>query len=97
MVNIEYLDTKRINECGLELLEQIEIYKEALDSLYSRINNISTNTFEWVGNGSDLFINKFNDDYKYYTNLYDVLKQYSYCLVDSSSLIESAIEKVNND
>lgn len=97
MVDIDFIDTVLINECGLELIKQINVYKDTIEHLYNRINNIPTKTHEWIGNSSNLFIEKFNNDYKLFINIYDILMEYSNSLVDLSNMLDDAIKKVNND
>lgn len=93
MVNIDLIDTKKMNECGTDILKQVSDYKEIIDNLYNKINNMPNKTFEWVGNGANQYVETINTDYKLYCDINDILTKYGNFLIDSASLLEETINK----
>lgn len=90
-MNIKFIDTDKMYELGNDILDYLKTYKEDIDFLYTRINDIQSKTFEWVGNDLDKFIEKFNSDYKKLLDVYDSLNDFATCLIDSSELIQNTV------
>lgn len=93
MVNIDFIDSTKVNEIGNNILENMSLYDEIVENLYNKINNMNTKTLEWVGNGANKYVETFNNDFKMFTDLSDTLKKYAYFLIDSSALIDETIKK----
>lgn len=93
MVNIELIDTVKVSECGQQILNEASAYKEIIDNLYNKINNMTSKTFEWVGAGANQYVEKVNNDYKLYCDIHDILTEYGQFLIDVSSNIEDTIKR----
>ena len=96
-MNIEYIDTEKLKEYGNNILESANNIKNNLDYLHERINNINSKTFEWIGNESNDFIDKFNNDYNNYNDIYLFIKEYGNLLIDCSNKVDDSIKKVFYD
>ena len=82
------VDSNALEKNGLEIIELISTYKETIDELYSMINNMPNKTFEWVGQGSINYVNKFNQEHKYFIDINDLFVKYGQFLIDYSNEIE---------
>lgn len=93
-MNVDYIDTDKLREIGNNILSETNIFKSNIDFLYDRINNINSKTFEWVGNGANNFIEKFNLDFNYYNDIYVFLREYGNYFIEFSNRIDDSIKKV---
>lgn len=96
-MDIEFIDTDKLREIGNNILDEANNYKNSIDFLNNRINNINSKTFEWVGIGSYDFIDKFNFDLKMYNDIYIFIKEYGEFLINCSNIIENYFKKVIYD
>lgn len=94
MVNIDLIDTSKLKISGNDILENVKLYKEVIDNFYDKINNMTSNTFEWVGSRANDYVDKVNNDYKFYYDIHDILLSYGQYLIDTGENIENIINKV---
>lgn len=88
------VDTKRLNECGNEIMKLANEFNEELDMLFKRIENIPTVTHEWVGDSANKFVALSKIDKVQYYILKDALYSEGKYLVESANLLNSTIETV---
>lgn len=83
------IDSEVLESYGTAILDSISIYKETIEQLYSLINNMPNKTFEWVGVGAVKYVNKFNEDYKFFLDINDLFVKYGQFLLDYSNEMET--------
>lgn len=92
-----YVDTEKMRNCGNTILELVEEFKKTLDATFTRIENVPTNTKEWIGDSSKLFAELANKDkiqyYGYATSLY----KYGKYLIDCANYFDRTIESVRRN
>jgi len=92
MVDIDLIDTNKLKDSGNDILENVKLYKEVIDSYFDKINNMTSNTFEWIGNKANDYVEQVNNDYKFYYDIYDILLSYGQYLIDTGENIESIMK-----
>lgn len=88
------VDTKKLNECGNEIMKLANELNEELDMLFKRIENIPTVTHEWVGDSANKFAALSKIDKVQYYTLKDALYNHGKYLVESANLLDSTIQAV---
>lgn len=96
-MNLNFIDTIMLDELGNDMLNEINVYKQNIDYLFERINNMSSKTCEWIGIGADSFVENFNLNYVIFIDVYDCLKNFSLSLIDYSNFVDNTIKKYNGD
>lgn len=96
-MDIEFIDTANLKELGNSILENANNYKENIDFIHKRINDMNSKTFEWIGKGSLEFINKVNNDCILYNDIYVFFRDYANFLLDCSLKIENVIKSVQGE
>ena len=88
------LDTKKLNEIGQDIISLTRELNEEFSALFTRIANMNTRTFEWVGSASEEFIRRTNIEKVQYTKMVNTLNKYGKTLVDVAQEYESYANKV---
>jgi len=89
------VDTDIIEQSGIGILGLISDYKEIIDNIYARLNNMTDKTFEWVGISANNYVERFNSDYKLFSDVNDSVVKYGQFLIDYSNGIEEIIKEDN--
>ena len=63
------VDTRKLKECGKDIMSLTTELNDVLFSLYDRINKIPATTREWTGNSANEFVYRLNIEKKYYLSL----------------------------
>lgn len=87
------VDTDIIEQSGIGILGLISDYKEIIDNIYARLNNMTDKTFEWVGISANNYVERFNSDYKLFSDVNDSVVKYGQFLIDYSNGIEEIIKR----
>ena len=88
------VDTKKLNESGQDIKSLTRELNEEFSALFTRIANMNTRTFEWVGSASEEFIRRTNIEKVQYTKMVNTLNKYGKTLVDVAQEYESYANKV---
>ena len=88
------VDTKRLNESGQDIITLTKELNEEFSALFTRIANMNTRTFEWVGSASEEFIRRTNLEKVQYTKMLNTLNKYGKTLVDAAQEYESHANKI---
>ncbi len=88
------VDTKKLNESGQDIISLTRELNEEFSALFTRIANMNTRTFEWVGSASEEFIRRTNIEKVQYTKMVNTLNKYGKTLVDVAQEYESYANKV---
>lgn len=88
------VDTKKLNESGQDIISLTRELNEEFDALFSRIANISTRTFEWVGAASEDFIRRTNIEKTQYVKMVSTLNKYGKILIDTANEYDSYVSKL---
>lgn len=92
MANLN-VDTVKLNESGQDIISLTRELKEELDAFFTRISNMNTRTFEWVGGASSEFIRRTNIEKTQYMKIVSTLNEYGKILVDASTGYDSVAKK----
>lgn len=92
MANLS-VDTAKLSESGQDIISLSTELKEELDALFSRITNMNTKTFEWVGGASNEFIRRTNIEKIQYMKVVNTLKNYGKILTDAALEYESVSKR----
>lgn len=88
------VDTKKLNECGHDIISLTKELNEEFDALFTRIANMNTRTFEWVGSASEDFIRRSNIEKIQYTKMINTLNKYGKVLIETASEYDSCARKL---
>ena len=88
------VDTKKLNESGQDIISLTRELNEEFSALFTRIANMNTRTFEWVGSASEEFIRRTNIEKVQYTKMVNTLNKYGKTLIDVAQEYESYANKV---
>lgn len=88
------VDTKKLDESGKDIIALTKELNEEFSALFTRIANMNTRTFEWVGNASEEFIRRTNIEKVQYTKMVNTLNKYGKTLVDAAEEYESYANKI---
>lgn len=86
------IDSVKLRECGNDIIVETNGINEALEKIFSRIANMSSNTGEWVGIGADTFARLASIDKAQYINFKEDLYKMGQLLVDTASILERDIK-----
>jgi len=92
MANLN-VDTKKLKESGQDIISLARELNEEFTALFSRISNMATRTYEWVGPSSQQFITRTNLEKTQYRKLIQTLYKYGKILVDASNEYELVAKK----
>lgn len=88
------VDTKKLDESGKDIIFLTRELNEEFSALFTRISNMNTKTFEWVGSASQEFIRRINLEKVQYTKMINTLNKYGKTLVDAANEYESYVNKI---
>ena len=91
---MNYIDVDRLREAGQDLASLTSEFNEEINALFTRISNMNTKTFEWVGPSSNEFIRRANIEKIQYMKLIESLNKYSRILIDCADSYSAEINKV---
>ena len=84
------VDTNKLNECGQDIIALTKELNEEFNALFSRISNMSSKTYEWVGNAANDYIRRTNLEKKQYIKLINSLNKYGKELIEIASDYKTA-------
>ena len=87
------VDTAKLNESGQDIITLAMELNEELDALFSRISNMNTKTFEWVGGASNEFVRRTNLEKIQYKKVVNTLKKYGNILIEAAEGYESVSKR----
>lgn len=88
------IDTNKIRECGASIIELSKEVNEIVATMFTRINNMSISTGEWVGTSANVFIKNANIDKLQYLNMRTSIYNYGKFLLDYADTLEQKINEV---
>ena len=88
------VDTKKLDESGRDIIALTKELNEEFSALFTRIANMSTRTYEWVGSASEDFIRRTNIEKVQYTKMVNTLNKYGKTLVDTAEEYERYANKI---
>lgn len=88
------VDTKKLEESGKDIIALTKELKEEFSALFTRIANMNTRTFEWVGNASQDFIRRTNIEKVQYTKMLNTLNKYGKILIQTAEDYEKHVNKI---
>lgn len=88
------VDTSKINESGEDIIALTKELNEEFDALFTRISNMGSRTFEWVGPSSQQFITRTNIEKAQYRKIVNTLYKYGKILVNASTEYDSIAKKI---
>ena len=91
-MDIELIDLNKIEECGKEILNEELVLSDLFENNYTVVNNMTTKTFEWVGDRANAFVDKYNNDNKSVNDLSEFMFKYGNFLLDSCTSIRNIID-----
>lgn len=92
MMNLQ-VDTNKLKECGEDILILTKELKEEFEVLFTRISNMNTRTFEWVGKSANEYVRRTNIERIQYNKVVEVLNQYGKVLVSTADSFDTCIRK----
>ncbi len=90
MANL-YVDTARLRENGERIISISNELSENFNQLFDRITNIPSKSFEWVGEGANVFSNSVSKEKNNYISLKNNVYSYGKYLVDMAEELERTI------
>lgn len=93
MARIE-IDTKELNEQGLEIQKSVKLFNDKLNELFLRVESVPDVTREWVGSSAIKYVNLAKVDKIKYYKLKDDLDIYGKFLCEVSESAETCINRV---
>lgn len=88
------VDTVKLKESGEDIIILTKELKEELDALFTRITNMNTRTYEWVGPASQDFIRRTNIEKIQYNKIINSLNKYGKALIEVSDRYDTYINKL---
>ncbi len=85
------VDTKKVRDCGKDMMVAADSYKSNINNLFNRINGVPTRTKEWIGQASlnySLKVAKEKHAYDQYGKCLNALGEE---LVNYASELEKAV------
>ena len=95
MANIE-IDTTKLKETGKDIMNLTIELNETLESLYNRLDRMTTHTGEWTGLAAEEFIRKIDIEKKSYFALKDSIYLYGKLLYDSAEKMDVFVKNIKN-
>lgn len=92
MAKIDF-DTLKIKEIGNDIIELSGELNNALESLYSRMENMPTKTKEWIGKSANDYVKILKKEKERYMDFKDTICDYGEYLVDLSTRIDIVNKK----
>lgn len=89
-----YIDTKKVKECGQDIMKLSMELGETIHTMFRRIQNMNNTTYEWVGASATAFIASSNIDKLQYLNMQDSIYKDGKYLVDYADSMECLISEV---
>ena len=93
MAQIE-IDTKELKDRGSNIQNITKDFNVKLNSLYKRLEEVPSVSFEWVGSSSTKFASIVKNDKEKYYRLKDDLDMYGKFLIDFSDSVDDLIKEV---
>lgn len=88
------VDTVKLKESGIDILNLAKELNEQIETFFSRISNMSTNTREWVGNNANEFIRISNIEKIQYKKLIQSLNSYGNFLINAAYNYEECMKNM---
>ena len=88
------VDTKKLEESGKDIIALTRELNEEFSALFTRIANMNTRTFEWVGTASQDFIRRTNIEKVQYRKMLNTLNKYGKVLIETSQDYEKYTNKI---
>lgn len=88
------VDTKKLEESGKDIIALTKELNEEFSALFTRIANMNTRTFEWVGTASQDFIRRTNIEKTQYTKMLNTLNKYGKILIEAAEDYEKHANKI---
>lgn len=88
------IDTKKLNESGQDVIALTRELSEEFSALFTRISNMNTRTFEWVGSASADFIRRTNIEKIQYIKMINALNKYGRILIAAAQDYENYVNKI---
>lgn len=92
-----YVDTEKMRNCGNTILDLVEEFKQTLDAIFTRLENVPTHTKEWIGDSSTLFVELAKKDKVEYYAYANSLYKYGKYLIDCANYFDRTIDSVRRD
>ena len=92
-----YVDTVKMRECGNEILSLVEELKLTMQTMFSRIENMPTQTKEWIGDSSQYYVTLATHDKIQYMNHANDLYKYGKYLLDCADYFEKTSQSVRRN
>ena len=88
-----YVDTKKMRDCGKDLLDQAKELNETIDAFFNRISAIPTLS-EWVGAPVEQFVALANSNKADFLIIKEAIVEYGNYLIDSAEQFEKVIGNI---
>lgn len=86
-------DTKKLYSCGEDILTLTEDFKDIIEDLYIRLNNINKNENCWQGIDADKYVESVLKDKEVYTDFYNQLVKYGQLMKETAIKFDDTIKK----
>lgn len=90
------IDTKELNQCGIDIMELSSELNDAFVELFDRLSNINTKTGEWIGNSANEYVKQIKVEKAEYINFKNSIYKYGKTLCEIAAEYEAAIKKVGD-
>ena len=77
-----------MKDSGERINELVTDFKEITEQLFKRIEGINTESNEWLGHSSDLFVRDAITNKNNYQELAEEMKKYASNMIDTANAIE---------
>lgn len=92
MTNLN-VDTVKLKESGHDIIALTNELREELEAFFTRLSNMNTRTFEWVGGSSNEFIRRCNIEKTQYIKIANTLSNYGKILIEAADDYDSVAKK----
>lgn len=89
------IDTRKMRECGNEIMKLSISIGEDFTKLFDRIQNMPITTGEWVGQAAVAYANRAKYERMLYLQFKDVLYNYGKYLVDGAEELENEARSID--
>lgn len=98
MANIN-CDTKKIKNCGEDIITLSDDFNQLIDTLFKRIDSINKVDDGWHGEDADKYVTTVLKDKEIYTLFYNQLKEYGNTYIKAAEILDNTIkkDKYNNE
>jgi len=89
------IDTRKMRECGNEIMKLSISVGDDINNLFDRIQNIPTVTCEWVGQAAEAYASRAKKEKLVYLQFKDILYSYGKYLVDGAEELENEARSID--